>query len=392
MHNKTTTFLLNFGHALDHMFLLIFATAVTAIAEEFQVQHWEDLMPYSAAAFFFFGLGSLPAGRLGDLWGRRQMMAVFFFSIGLASMLVALTRTPTQLALALAVLGCAASIYHPVGIPMLLQGARRPGWTIGVNGLSGNLGLALAAAITGLFVKYVGWRAAFVVPGVLSIVCGMAFLRFAPREMLSPAKRKTGAARPAEMSIARLLLIMTIAATTGSLVFNFATSSNYELLTSKFSAITQDPARIGLFLAAVYVLSSLAQLIVGHLLDRLPLKALFLGVLSLQILALLVAGLSQGWLFYLALLLFMAGVFGAVPFTDAMMVRYVDDAMRSRVSGMRLAISLGASSLAVGLIGPIVKAAGFASLIAVMLATAALTLFVVSLLPAATPPQSAPAT
>lgn len=392
MHNKTTTFLLNFGHALDHMFLLVFATAVTAIAEEFQVQHWEDLMPYSAAAFFFFGLGSLPAGRLGDMWGRRQMMAVFFFGIGLASMLVALTRTPTQLALALSLLGCAASIYHPVGIPMLLQGARRPGWTIGVNGLSGNLGLALAAAITGLFVKYVGWRAAFVVPGLLSIACGMVFLRYAPRETLSPAKRKASSVNATEISIARLLLIMTIAATTGSMVFNFATSSNYELLSSKFSAISQDPAQIGLFLAAVYVASSFAQLIVGHLLDRVALKALFLGVLSLQILALLVAGQSQGWVFYLALLLFMAGVFGAVPFTDAMMVRYVDDAIRSRVSGMRLAISLGASSLAVWLIGPIVKAAGFTTLIGVMVAFASLTLCVVGLLPSSPPPQKAPAT
>ena len=53
-----------------------------------------------------------------------------------------------------------------------------------------------------------------------------------------------------------------------------------------------------------------------------------------------------------------AAVFGAVPFTDAMIVRYVDDRLRSRVSGMRLAVSLGASSLAVWLIGPIVKAAG----------------------------------
>ena len=54
----------------------------------------------------------------------------------------------------------------------------------------------------------------------------------------------------------------------------------------------------------------------------------------------------------------MAAIFGAIPFTDALIVRYVDDAMRSRVAGMRLAVSLGASSLAVWLIGPVVKAAG----------------------------------
>ena len=59
---------------------MIFATAVAAIAADFGFARWEDLMPHGAGAFLMFGLGSLPAGCLGDLWGRRQMMVVFFFS------------------------------------------------------------------------------------------------------------------------------------------------------------------------------------------------------------------------------------------------------------------------------------------------------------------------
>lgn len=381
MHNKPTTLLLNVGHALDHMFLLIFATAVTSIAQDFGVARWEDLMPYSVAAFFFFGLGSLPAGRLGDLWGRRQMMIVFFVGIGLASMLVALTKTPLQLALALGLLGCAASIYHPVGIPMLVQGTERPGWTIGVNGLAGNLGLALAAAITGLLIKYFGWRMAFLIPGVVSVLCGVAFAWCAPKEAMAPAKKKVSAGRQDGLSIAKLMLIMTIAATSGSMLFNFSTSSNYELLSSKFAEISRDPAQIGFFLALVYVLASLTQLLVGNLLDKVALKTLYRFVVLAQVFALLLAIHADGWAFYAAQLLFMAAIFGAVPFTDAMLVRYVDDSMRSRVSGMRLAVALGASSLAVWLIGPIVKAAGFTTLIWVMVATSCLTLAIVHLLP-----------
>ena len=38
----------------------------------------------------FAGLGSLPAGRLGDLWGRRAMMVVFFFGMGASSVLASL--------------------------------------------------------------------------------------------------------------------------------------------------------------------------------------------------------------------------------------------------------------------------------------------------------------
>lgn len=381
MQSPFTRLLLNLGHALDHMFLLIFATAVTFIARDFGVERWEDLMPYSVAAFFFFGLGSIPAGRLGDLWGRRQLMLVFFFGIGVASILVALTKTPLQLALGLAVLGCAASIYHPVGVPMLVQGATRPGWTIGVNGLAGNLGLAMAAAVTGLLIKYFGWRMAFIIPGVFSILCGVVFAACVPKEVVAPARRKVTTAVATHASMPRLMLVMTLAATTGSVLFNFSTSSNFELLTNKFSEISQDPARIGLFLAGAYVLASLTQLLVGHLLDRVALKTLFRSLILAQITALLLANHTDGWGFYAAQLFFMAAIFGAVPFTDAMIVRYVDDSMRSRVSGMRLAVSLGASSLAVWLIGPIVKAAGFPTLLWTMIATACVTLVVVGLLP-----------
>jgi len=54
----------------------------------------------------------------------------------------------------------------------------------------------------------------------------------------------------------------------------------------------------------------------------------------------------------------MVVIFGAIPFTDAMIARYVDDRIRSRVAGARLTLSLGISSLAVWLLGPVVKAAG----------------------------------
>ena len=89
MHSRSTNLLLNIGHAIDHMFLLIFATAVTTIAREFGLTRWEDLMPYSAAAFFFFGVGALPSGKLGDQWGRRSMMLLFFFGMGVAALIVA---------------------------------------------------------------------------------------------------------------------------------------------------------------------------------------------------------------------------------------------------------------------------------------------------------------
>lgn len=381
MHNRTTQTLLNIGHAMDHMMLLVFATAVTSIAADFGLARWEDLMPYGVAAFFFFGVGSLPAGKLGDQWGRRPMMLVFFFGMGLASLLVALTNTPLQMAFALALLGAFASIYHPVGIPMLVQGAAKPGWVIGVNGLAGNLGVAVAAIVTGFLVQYAGWRMAFVVPGLLCLVCGVWFALQATREGAAPAKKRSAGVVPTGIPLARLFLIMTMAATSGSLLFNFSTNSNFELLTDRLRGMALEPAQIGTLLALVYAVASVTQLLVGHLIDRHSLKRLYVGVIALQAVLLLLSTHLSGWAFLFVQLLFMSAIFGAIPFTDAMIVRFVDDGMRSRVAGMRLAVSLGASSVAVWLIGPVVKAAGFTALLGVMAATSVVTLLVLTQLP-----------
>jgi hypothetical protein len=64
-----------------------------------------------------------------------------------------------------------------------------------------------------------------------------------------------------------------------------------------------------------------------------------------------------------------------------MIVRYVDDRIRSRVSGARLTVSIGVSSLAVWLLGPVVKASSFATLLWIMAAIAACTLATVMFLP-----------
>src|SRR5579864_8223839 len=95
--SRAAASLLNIAHGLDHMFLLIFATAVAAVAKDFGFARWEDLMPYSAGAFFLFGVCSVPAGRLGDLWGRRRMMLVFFFGMGGAALIAACTTGAWQM-------------------------------------------------------------------------------------------------------------------------------------------------------------------------------------------------------------------------------------------------------------------------------------------------------
>ena len=373
--------MLNIGHGIDHMFLLIFATAVASIATDFD-SNWADLMPYSAGAFLMFGLGALPAGRLGDLWGRRNMMLIFFFGMGASALLVALTQNSWQLAAALLVMGAFASFYHPVGIPMLVQNGHNPGEVIGMNGLAGNLGIAVAAILTGFLIKWAGWRAAFVVPGLLAFACGVIFALQCPRETVAPAKR-SGKATVALSSrtLARVFFVMTATAATSSILFNFTTSGNAQLLAESFRGVIEDPALLGALLALIYAVASLAQLVVGKLIDRVAFKPLQLWLSVAQIPFLIIAAYAEAWGMFAALLGVMILVFGSIPFTDAMIVRYVDDRLRSRVAGMRLTVAFGISSLAVWALGPLVKGIGFSALLWGMAGIAALKAAIVLLLP-----------
>ena len=383
--DRAVQLLLNAAHALDHLVLLIFASAVSLIAIDLGVDRWEDLMPYTTGAFLMFGLGSIPAGRLGDLWGRRKSMLLFFFGTAASCFLVAVSQESWHLAVSLTVLGIFASIYHPVGIPMLLRHASRPGAAIGWNNLAGNLGVALAALITGITVSLAGWRAAFILPGLLALLLGLAFMRLAPQEPESPAKgNKQGKDVPFVFNsdCKRALIVMTLAACTSSILFNFTTNSNTELFKVKLDGLLQSPAQIGFVLALLYAIAGVSQVVMGRLTDRYAIRPLFLGVVSLQVFFLLVAAFAEGWLFYAAGLGFMAAIFGAIPFSDVIMVRFVDDRLRSRVAGMRLGISFFVGSAAVLLLGPVVKAVGFQWALLGLAIVASLTLLVVVRLPA----------
>ena len=382
--------LLNVGHALDHLFLLVFATAVGAIAAEWGMG-WNDLMPFTMGAFVMFGLGSVPAGKLGDQWGRRAMMIVFFLGIGASGLLVSLCQDRWQLAAALTLMGCFAAIYHPVGIPMLVQKAANPGFTIGVNGLAGNLGIAVAAILTGFLVKHVGWRAAFAVPSLVAIGCGVLFALVVPREDMAPARRKPKLLDLPRATLARVFAVMTLTAVSGSLVFNFTTNGTGQLLAERFRGTVEDPAMLGALLALVFATASFAQLAVGLLIDRFPLRRIYLPIVAMQVPLFLLASQAQGWALLAIAIAYMAFVFGAIPFTDAIILRYVDDRMRSRVTGMRLAVSFTGASLAIWLLGPAVKSAGFATMLVAMAGIATITAALVCFLPARDGADAAPA-
>ena len=378
--SSPTSLLINLGHAMDHWVIAIFLYTVSVIAGVWGAD-WKELTPFAFGASFMFGAGSLVSGKLGDQWGRRAMMIVFFAGMGVSCLLIALCSNKWEIGIALTVMGAFSSIYHPVGIPMIVAGAERPGFVIGVNGLVGNLGVALGASVSVLLATRYGWQAAYIVPGVICLVGAVLFAKYVPKEGVAPSKRKAKILDMPPNLMARVFFIMTCAAVTGSIVFNFTTNSNGEMLKAKIETLAATPWLLSAVLFGVFTIASLAQLLVGHLIDRHPLKTVYMPILLAQIPLFLLAAYSEGWMLVFVTTLFMIFVFGAIPFTDAMIVRYIDDRMRSRVTGVRLAIGFGVSSFVVALIGPAVKAAGFPAMLTALAAVAALSLLAISFLP-----------
>jgi MFS family permease len=341
---------LNLGHALDHLFLLIYPTVVLAMAPEFG-RSYSEMLPLALGGFIAFGAGSLPAGWLADHWSRRGMMIVFFVGIGAASILAGFVQSPWQIAAALTLVGLFGAIYHPVGIAMLVSGRDQVGRVLGVNGVFGNLGVAFAALIAGALAHWIYWRAAFIVPGAVSIAVGIAFALTVPEARIE-GRRPAGTARtvfPRELLV-RVFAVLTVTTLFGGVIFNSTTIAMPKIFDERLNALVSTTLGIGILVSFVYAFAAMAQLVVGHFLDRGALKSVLVAVIGLQLPLLLAAAFFDNYLMLVVALAMMFFVFGQIPINDAMVAAYTDEAWRSRVYGVRYVVSFGASACAVPLV------------------------------------------
>jgi len=369
---RVTAAFLNIGHAVDHLMMLIFPTVVLAMTASFG-SDYRAMLPLSLGGFIAFGAGSLPAGWLGDHWGRRPMMIVFFIGIGAAGMLTSLAQTPWQIAAGLTLVGLFGSIYHPVGIAMLVKDQKRLGRALGWNGLCGNLGVAFAAVSAGALSDLAGWRAAYAVPGAIAIAIGVTFAWLVP-SVPAPAGTVVGGTRRVthDDETRRVFVLLTIATICGAVVFNATTIAMPKLFDVRLIALVHTTFGVGLLVCFVYVIAAFAQLLVGWLIDDRPLRDVFLPLALLLAPLLLLAGALSNWPMLAVSVAMMFVVFGFIPITDAMVARYAHDAWRSRVYAVRYLVSLVASSIAVPLVAFLPpERAGFVWIFAVLLVFAA---------------------
>jgi len=350
---------INIAHFMDHYAMLIFAAAVIVIAPTFNMSYGE-LLPYATPGFIAFGAGSLLTGWLGDKWSRRNMLAIFFFGMGLALMGVSMIQTPFQLGIMLLLIGIMASIYHPVGTAMLASNAQKLGREMGINGVWGNVGVASSALVTGVINQYLGWRTAFLIPAVICLVVGFLYLRSIPRSVDHMIKKSSvSSARVSKSVMIWVVASLVITVIASSTTFNAITVALPKLFQERLSNLTTNTATLGVITFFVYLSGAIAQYVIGNLLDKYPLKNIFLPLAIVTVPTLyLASSISDSGLLVLAVFIIVA-IFGQVTVNDTMLGKYTADEWRGRAYAARYFLGFTAAGLSVGLVSILYNEGGF---------------------------------
>ena len=352
----------NVAHFIDHYAMLIFAAAVIIMGPALGMAY-SQLLPYATPGFIAFGAGSLLTGWLGDRWSRRHMMVIFFIGIGASMIAVGLAQTPLELGLALLAIGIFASIYHPVGTAMIVSYADRLGREMGLSGVWGNLGVASSALVTGVIGQSFGWRFAFIIPGSLTILIGLAFALTVVHEDRKGTKQAAAQARVARQDMWRVIVALLIVVVAISTTFNAVTVALPKLFAERLVEVTRSPALLGVIAAGVYVFGAMTQYTIGKLLDRHSLKTVALPLsFMLAPMPYLAATLSNLPLIVVTIGIVM-GAFGQVTVNDAMVGKYTTEEWRSRAYAVRYFVGFTAAGASVGLVAWLCERGGFVTML-----------------------------
>lgn len=363
---------INAAHSFTHYGLLVLATAVLAMVQQDGAAFGTEYGPILALGtgmFVIYGLGALPMGWLAGRFGRKAMMGAFFIGSGAAMAVAGLTSGPLGLAVALAVMGAFSAIYHPIGTAIIAEaGGNRVGRAMGINGVFGNLGVALAPVVTAFIAAQLGWRFAFILPGLVCMLVGFAYLR----EPAYDARSAGVQTRPFPIiprAIVRqaVISLMLIAIVSG-LVFNAYTMLIPKLMEERLAGSPELLPVVGLLAFLATICGGVAQYTVGHMIDRMTLKTVFMPLAIVLVPGLLALSFLDGWIVLPLAALMAAAIFGQVTVNETITARYVAPEVRAKLYSVRFTVGFLGAALAAPLVGFLHAATG--DLAAVMVALA----------------------
>ncbi|MCU0887147.1 MAG: MFS transporter [Rubritepida sp.] len=366
---------INAAHSFTHYGLLVLATASLAIIQQDPGGFGTGFGPILAlgtAMFVLYGLGALPMGWLADRFGRKAMMTAFFLGSGGALAAAGLASGPLGLAVALAVMGAFSAIYHPIGTAIVAEaGGDRVGRAMGINGVFGNLGVALAPIVTAFLAAELGWRWAFILPGLACVAIGIAYLREPPFD----ARRAGVQTRPfpaipkpiVRQAVISLLLIAIVS----GLVFNAYTLLIPKLMEERLASSPELLPVVGMLAFLATICGGVAQFTVGRMIDRMTLKTVFMPLAVVLVPGMLALSFLDGWIVLPLAGLMAAAIFGQVTVNETMTARYVAPELRAKLYSVRFTVGFLGAALASPLVALLHEATGNLALAMIVLAAVA---------------------
>ena len=371
------------GHAYMHCLTGIFLTVVLVLETEWQRPYGELIGLWTAGAFLVGVLAPL-AGWLGDRWSNAGMMAVFFIGSGGAIVAAALADGPAELWPALAALGAFAAIYHPVGMSWLVRTSANRGFALGVWGVFGSVGVASAGIVAGGLATMAGWRAAFWLPGAVSLATGLLLLAaMAAGRIDDGARDRVAAPEPARGDVIRAFVVLSLTVFLGGLIYNATQIALPKAFAERAGDLFGGGVMgAGALFTLIYLAASMLQIPAGWIADRYPLRFVYAGAFACQVPLAAIAAAMAGLPFVAATAAMVMANVTAIPAENCLMARYTPSRWRGSMFGAKFVLSLGVAPVAVQLVGLLHDATGdFATLFGVVAASAAAVAVAALLLP-----------
>ena len=331
-----------------HMFAAFYFVIVLAIEDDWKLSY-DELLNLWFLGSLLVGLGALPAGWISDRWSRSGMIAIMFIGLGISSLLCGLSGNKVSLFISLSLLGLFCAIYHPAGISWVVNTSKETGKALGFNNIFGGVGIGLGAFFAGVLIEQFNWQAAFMLPGLISLVVGLSLTYHLKSGKISLKNISSEQFKdnPEKNQMLKIAIIMLLSITCLSFVYQILQTSLPKAidirLTDSLDLSTSD---IGYIVAAIYIVSGLMNYVGGILTDKYSEKLIYsIGIVGQGLLLLLIVSLSNYWLIAISLAI-VAFNSSILPAENLLLAKFSPEKYQSLVYGIKFIVSFTVGPIA----------------------------------------------
>ena len=335
-----------------HMFAAFYFVIVLTIEKEWNISYDQLIRLWTLGALLV-GLGAIPFGWLSDRWSRSGTMTIMFIGMGFSSILCGLSTSISLLFISLSLLGFFCSIYHPVGIPWVINSSNKQGRALGINGIFGGVGIGSGAFVAGTLIELLNWQLAFILPGFISIFIGFILIYLIFIDKISYKNffinnDKQDHSRNEMILIASIMLLSMFAIGLSFHNTQTALPKVFEIRIDNIKSI-----QIGLMIGIVYFISGATTFLGGLLADRFNLKAIYLIGIFMQFPCYLGIAYISGY--SLVILCILAAIFNAsiLPTENLLLSKFTPQKYHGIVYGIKFILTFGSGPISVFLISEI---------------------------------------